>query len=217
VVDYVGFFDAQRRAVFSGDKNTYDGQRGFGPNLKLSQLLDGHSNTILLTHKGQDLATYAPGTFQVATFWSMGLLSWRTPWTGSTQTTAEMMVGFHRVTTISPLKDHIDPTCDFNDANPSFNGAPCTNPAAAYGNGGLGGGIGCMPLESQFGHGISNQTLGCKLSNQIAGSPHASLPVLWADGSVRNLAYGLPQPIYEAMAFFRDGQPIDATWEIGNK
>ncbi len=44
------------------------------------------------------------------------------------------------------------------------------------------------------------------------GSPHAILPVLWADGTVRNLTYGVPQPIFANMVYFNDGQAVDTSW-----
>lgn len=44
------------------------------------------------------------------------------------------------------------------------------------------------------------------------GSPHVNLPVLWADGTVRNLSYGVPQLIFANMIYFNDGQAIDMTW-----
>ena len=44
------------------------------------------------------------------------------------------------------------------------------------------------------------------------GSPHGTLPVLWADGGVRNLTYGAPQPIFLDMVNCNDGQVIDSSW-----
>ncbi len=44
------------------------------------------------------------------------------------------------------------------------------------------------------------------------GSPHVNLPVLWADATVRNLMYGVPQQIFANMVNCNDGQAVDPSW-----
>jgi prepilin-type N-terminal cleavage/methylation domain-containing protein/prepilin-type processing-associated H-X9-DG protein len=69
---------------------------------------------------------------------------------------------------------------------------------------------GC-PRSSNATHHMSQKN--CWISNRITGSPHTGgMPVLMCDGSVRTLAYGVPQATYEAMIFWQDGSVPDPTW-----
>jgi len=92
--------------------------------------------------------------------------------------------GVSRVTT-SPQRDAIDPT-----------------PDSVY------AASGCTPLSNSGNAPQGN----CRASNMITGSPHESMPVLWADGGVRSLRYGTPQATYQALIFWRDGVPPDPDW-----
>jgi prepilin-type N-terminal cleavage/methylation domain-containing protein len=94
--------------------------------------------------------------------------------------------GFARLTA-SPQRDFIDPTAD-------------TVYAAS----------GCSP-NSNNAHAASQNN--CRTSNTITGSPHpSSMPVVWCDGTVRGVTYGVPQATYEAMIFWRDGSTFDSIW-----
>lgn len=87
----------------------------------------------------------------------------------------------------SPQQDRVDPTDE-----------------SVYSTGG------CPPMSSNAHHDAQKN---CWISNQITGSPHTGgMPVLWCDGSVRGLQYGVPQAIYETMIFWRDGSVIDTSW-----
>jgi prepilin-type N-terminal cleavage/methylation domain-containing protein len=57
------------------------------------------------------------------------------------------------------------------------------------------------PQQDQVGNGY-----------RLPGSPHGTLPVLWADGGVRNLIYGVPQTIFANMVYCNDGEVIDSSW-----
>ncbi len=53
----------------------------------------------------------------------------------------------------------------------------------------------------------------CRISNQITGSPHpGAMPTLWCDGAVRSVRYGVPQSVYEAMIYWRNGSTPDSAW-----
>lgn len=87
----------------------------------------------------------------------------------------------------SPQKDSIDPT-----------------PDSVY------AGAGCPPASNNA-HAASQNN--CRQSNLITGSPHpGSMPVVFCDGSVRDMRYGVPQTIYEQMIFWQDGQIVDPIW-----
>lgn len=92
--------------------------------------------------------------------------------------------GVSRLTT-SPQKDAIDPIPDSVYAVP-----------------------GCPPMSNPTHSSQGN----CRASNTGTGSPHESMPVVWADGSVRPLRYGVPETTYRAMIFWRDGVTPDSDW-----
>ncbi|MBA4067724.1 MAG: hypothetical protein C0501_29295 [Isosphaera sp.] len=95
----------------------------------------------------------------------------------------ETLLGFTRLTS-SPQQDFVDPTPD---------------PPA---------GTGC----ATSGSGTVSQG-NCHAANLVTGSSHpGGMPVLWADGGVRVLRYGVPQATYEAMIFWKDGNVPDTSW-----
>lgn len=113
---------------------------------------------------------------------NMGHNTW---WAGATSYGhAASEVGMSRLTS-SPQKDAVDPTDD-----------------AVYAS------AGCAPMSNNAHASQGN----CRLSNTITGSPHDSMPVLLGDGSVRALRYGVPQATDQAMIFWQDGVPPDASW-----
>jgi len=95
-----------------------------------------------------------------------------------------------------------------------------SNPAIIY----TGGGarttwIGCDSQNNNVWAGqmyavpiVSPQQDQAGIGNRFPGSPHGTLPVLWADGGVRNLIYGVPQLIFANMVYCNDGQVIDLSW-----
>ncbi len=110
-----------------------------------------------------------------------------TYWSGATSFGhAASEVGFARLMS-SPQRDFVDPT-----------------PDAVY------AASGCAPMSNNSQAASQNN---CRQSNQITGSPHpGAMPVVWCDGSVREIRYGLPQPLYETMLFWRDGKPVGIGW-----
>ena len=185
-VDYVGFSDAQLRPVFSTVKsNVSSSPPGKEPGLQ--RITDGTSNTIMLAHKGMDPRNYDDTSTQGSTGgFSLGF---RISWIGSYGVNGQYYAEGYSRLTVSPQRDVIDPSPD------------STYDAA-----------GCIPIDNGNGHGPPNNAKTCRISNQITGSAHDSMPTLWADGSVRSLRYGVPQAVYETMIFCADGQVIDGNW-----
>lgn len=181
-VDYVGYTDL--RAIFA-TVQTNTSSSPPGAELALSHITDGTSNTIMLAHKGMDLRNYGDSTEQNANF----SLGFRISWIGSFGVNGQLYAEGYARLTVSPQGDQIDP-----------------NPDSFY------NGAGCLPIDNGAGHGPPNNARTCRFSNQITGSPHSNMPVVWADGSVRRLKYGVPQSIYQTMIFRADGQPTDASW-----
>lgn len=193
-VDYVGFMDSQLRPVFSTYQSNQSSSpyrrqlisppRWFRP-LRLADIPDGPSNTIMLAHKGQDPRNWEDPCHQSDNY----SLGFRISWIGSFGVNGQLYAeGFARLTA-SPQQDQIDP-----------------NPDSTY------DAAGCLPIDNGAGHGPPNNARTCRRSNTITGSPHASLPAVWADGSVRSLHYGIPQATYETMIFRNDRQVVDAAW-----
>ncbi|MSQ97667.1 MAG: DUF1559 domain-containing protein [Gemmataceae bacterium] len=185
-VDYVGYSDSQFRAIFSAVKSNATSSPP-GKELKLQRITDGLSNTIMLAHKGMDPRNYYDNSTQGSTGgFSLGF---RISWIGSYGVNGQYYAEGYARLTVSPQRDVMDPNPD------SFYNA-----------------AGCIPIDNGSGHGPPNNALTCRISNQITGSPHDVMPVLWADGTVRSLSYGVPQAIYETMIFYADGQPPDSSW-----
>ena len=178
-VDYVGYNDSLLRAVFSTFRSNQSSSAA-GNELKLQYITDGTSNTIMLAHKGMDPRNYQDVSWQGAGAYALGF---RTSWIGTWNVPGQWYAeGFARLT-LSPQRDMIDP-----------------NPDSTYDS------AGCIPIDNGAGHGPPNNARTCRMSNTLTGSPHQSMPTLWSDGSVRNVRYGVPQPVYEAMVFYADNQ-----------
>ncbi len=178
-VDYVGFYDTQLRAIFSGHVgDTYSNDDGHYLTLGDLARADGASNTILLAHKGKDLRDYNNGpTGNGHDMYWVG--------SGSVGNPIDF-AGLFRLTS-SPQRDGIDPT-----------------PDSVY------LGSGCFFANLQQVNPPINQYPTCRLSNTITGSPHVgSMPVLFADGAVHNIRYGITQSVYEALIFWNDGTPVN--------
>lgn len=106
-------------------------------------------------------------------------------WAGSRDTGHEAIdLGFGRLTT-SPQQDYIDET-----------------PDSTYSSG-------CSPY-SNAAHSSTNN---CRAMNKLHGGPHpGGFPVIFADGAVRVLKYGMPQDQYEVFVFYNDGLNSDTEW-----
>ncbi|MEI6537305.1 MAG: DUF1559 domain-containing protein, partial [Verrucomicrobiaceae bacterium] len=185
-VDYVGFNDGQLRPVFATSKpNLSSSPAGREPGM--SRITDGSSNTIMLAHKGMDPRNYnddsTPGGSGT---YSLGF---RVSWIGSYGVNGQYYAEGYSRLTVSPQRDVSDP-----------------NPDSTY------DAAGCIPIDSGSGHGPPNNALTCRISNQITGSPHDSMPALWGDGSIRSIRYGVPKAVYETMIFCDDGLTIDNNW-----
>jgi hypothetical protein len=113
-------------------------------------------------------------------------MSHNTFWTGATSVGhLASEVGFSRPMT-SPVRDYVDP---IPDSTYSSSGCPPVS------NG--------QQNDSQF---------NCRASKSSTGSPHGSMPVLFADGSIRPLQYGVPQDQYQMMIFWNDAGSPDPAW-----
>ena len=91
------------------------------------------------------------------------------------------LAGYFRLTT-SPQRDTVDPTPDSTYL-----------------------GSGCL-----FANTAQVSPERCHLNNISTGSPHeGGMPVLFGDGSVRSIRYGISQTMFEAMVFWNDGQIVN--------
>jgi prepilin-type N-terminal cleavage/methylation domain-containing protein len=184
-VDYCGFHDTQIRPVFSSRQNSNPSITHFRSNKNSLRKLTLHQISTL----------DGTSTTIMIAHKGMDLRDYEAPprnmghntyWSGATSYGhAASEVGFARRMS-SPQRDFIDPT-----------------PDATY------AATGCAPM-SNAAHAASQNN--CRLSNQITGSPHAAMPVVWCDASVRDIRYGTPQTLYQNMLFWRDGQPIGVNW-----
>jgi prepilin-type N-terminal cleavage/methylation domain-containing protein len=182
VVDYVGFNDRNLRAIFSSHKDASNSSSPPGRELKLRQIINGDGASNSIMLAHKGMDPRNYGD-------TAGQLGLRTSWIGSWGVNGHWYGQGLVRPTYSPQRDQVDPNDD------SFYNTS-----------------GCIPVDTGSGHGPPNNATTCRISNQITGSSHGSMPVLWADGGVRNLMYGVPQAIYETMAFYADGQLTDAAW-----
>jgi prepilin-type N-terminal cleavage/methylation domain-containing protein len=103
-------------------------------------------------------------------------------WAGhSSQGNPIDLAGHFRLFNVSPQLDGTDPT-----------------PDSTYMS------SGCFFANTQQ---VSPQQ--CHLCNTITGSPHSKMPVLYGDGSVRAIRYGIDLATYQALIFWNDGLAVE--------
>ncbi len=187
--DYVGFRDQNRRAIFSIPVTGYNV-------ISINVSNPGARRRVTLADvssadgASNSLLLAHKGMDPQSYSQSAQTMGHNPSWAGSRDDGHQAaLLGFAR-DLASPQIDQVDPTPEGDyqvDAN-----------------------NGCSPWSNRDHHNFQKN---CSISNRITGSPHpGAMPVLWADGAVRSLRYGVPRGVYESMAFWQDGAPIDPAW-----